>query len=96
MKFDILKDSTINGLFKILERTEHGLKLVTVDENKFRGVAPEVLQRVARSSLFNMAMLLLVLANAIITATMRHTHKEVVDRRTEKYYYYIEVENQYD
>ena len=38
-----------------------------------------------------MSMLLLVLANAIITATMKHTHKEIVDRRTIRLYKNIEV-----
>ena len=38
-----------------------------------------------------MAMLLLVLANAIITASIRHTHRELVDRRTLRFYYNIEI-----
>lgn len=38
-----------------------------------------------------MTMLLLVLANALITATLKHTHKANVDRRTLRKYYYIEV-----
>jgi hypothetical protein len=52
---------------------------------------PEIFQKIARSSWFNMALLLLVLANAVITASIKHTHKEVVDKRTLKLYYYIEV-----
>jgi hypothetical protein len=35
-------------------------------------------------------MLLLVLANAIITATLKHSHKELIDKRTMKTYYYVE------
>lgn len=76
---------------QVLERTDQGLKLVSVDNNKPKGLAPLVFQRTLRSSWFNMAMLLLVLANAVITATLKHTHKENVDRRTLRRYYYIEV-----
>ena len=79
-----------------MERTDQGLKLVVVDENKTKGLAPHIFQRILRSSLFNMTMLLLVLANAIITATIKHTHKEKIDKRTFERYYYIEVTYQFD
>jgi hypothetical protein len=92
LKFTPEKESALFFLFfKIFERTEHGLKLVMVDDNKLHGIAPEIFQKIARSSWFNMALLLLVLANAVITASIKHTHKEVVDKRTLKLYYYIEV-----
>ena len=38
-----------------------------------------------------MAMLLLVLANAIITASIKHSHKEVKDKHRMKFYKNIEV-----
>lgn len=76
---------------QVLEKTEDGLKLVTIDDNKPRGLAPEIFQKTLRSSWFNMTMLLLVLANAVITATLKHTHKEVIDKRTLRRYYHIEV-----
>lgn len=74
-----------------MEWTDEGLKLVSVDENKPQGLAPSFCQKILRSSIFNMTMLLLVLANALITASIRHTHKEIIDKRTLKTYYYIEV-----
>ncbi len=64
---------------------------MNIDENKPKGLAPHIFQRILRSSLFNMTMLLLVLANAVITATLKHTHKENVDMRTLRRYYYIEA-----
>lgn len=76
---------------QVLERTDQGLKLVSVDNNKTKGIAPQICQRILRSSWFNMAMLLLVLTNAVITATIKHTHKENVDRRTLHRYYYFEL-----
>ena len=76
---------------QILEKTNEGLKLVKIDENKPQGLAPDLFQKILRSPWFNIAMLLLVLANAVITATIKHTHKEVVDRRTMKFYRNIEI-----
>jgi len=76
---------------QIFERTEHGLKLVTIDENKADGKFAVALQRITRSPYFNMSMLLLVLANAVITATIKHSHKEVKDRKNLEFYRNIEV-----
>ena len=76
---------------QIFERTDSGLKLVTVDNNKSKGLAPEILQKIMKSSLFNMCMLILVLVNALITATIKHTHKEKIDSERKQYYKYIEV-----
>jgi len=67
------------------------LKLVTIDDNKPKGFAPKIFQDTLNAPWFNMSMLLLVLANAIITSTMKHTHKEVVDRRTIRFYKNIET-----
>ena len=76
---------------QIFEKTDEGLKLVKINANKAKGLAPELFQKILRSSFFNMFMLLLVLTNAIITATIRHTHKERIDNRTTKNYRNIEV-----
>ncbi|CAF0718540.1 unnamed protein product [Brachionus calyciflorus] len=76
---------------QVLEWTDEGLKLVSVNENKSQGFAPSCFQKILRSSLFNMTMLLLVLANAIITANLKHTHKEAIDKRVLKNFYNTEV-----
>lgn len=76
---------------QVLEWTDEGLKLVSVNETKSHGWAPLFFQKIIRSSAFNMIMLLLVLANAIITASLRHTHREKIDKRVLKNFYYTEV-----
>ena len=76
---------------KIFERTENGLRLVKVDDEIKQGLGPSVFQKIVRSPFFNMSMLLLVLTNAIITATMKFTHKEKDDKKMVEIYYKIEV-----
>ena len=76
---------------QIFEQTDEGLKLVKIDENKPQGLAPKIFLRCLRSPWFNMSMLVLVLVNALITASIRHTHREMVDKRTLKFYKNIEV-----
>jgi sodium leak channel non-selective protein len=77
---------------QVFERTENGdLELITIDGNKPKGKAPLIFQDIFRSPIFNMGMLFMVLANAIITATIKHSHREVIDRRNRDIYYYIEV-----
>lgn len=67
------------------------MKLVKIDEEQKHGFGPMTMQRIVRSPWFNMTMLLLVLANAIVTATMKFKHKETVDRRMLNFYTKIEV-----
>ena len=90
--FQIFKKTEIKLYFlKIFERTENGLKLVKIDEEQKQGFGPKVMQRIIRSSWFNMTMLLLVLANAVVTATIKFTHKDSIDKRTLIFYKRIEV-----
>ena len=70
---------------------ENGLKLVKIDEEKSNGIAPIILQDILRSSWFNMAMLFLVLANAVITSSIKHSHVESIDNRRLLVYRYVEV-----
>ncbi len=67
------------------------MKLVKVDDEIKQGLGPLVFQRIVRSPFFNMSMLLLVLTNAIITSTMKFTHKEKEDKKMLEIYYKIEV-----
>ena len=67
------------------------LKLVIKDEKKSNGLAPQIFVKILNSSWFNITVMMLVLANAIITATIKHTHKESVDKRRLQNYYYFEV-----
>ncbi len=77
---------------RVFERTaDGGLKLITKDENKLHGLAPKFCLKILRSSWFNMTFMSLVLTNAIITATIKYTHNQSIDRQMIKKYYYIEV-----
>ena len=76
---------------QIFERTENGLKLIKIDDNQAEGRGPILLQKIVRSSWFNMTMLFLVLANAIITATIKHSHKELKDQKHLDFHRNIEV-----
>ncbi len=75
----------------MLKKTEEGWKLVTIDANKPEGKAPKILQDFYRSTAFQVVMMVLVLTNAVITATFVHQHDEESDRIRKKTYYYIEV-----
>lgn len=76
---------------QIFERTENGLKLIKVDYNKKDGRGPIFFQKIVKSPWFNMTMLFLVLLNAIFTATLKHTHKEVKDKRHLEVHRSIEI-----
>jgi len=89
--FIVSKFSIVFVRKKIFERTENGLKLIKVDDEIKQGLGPTAFQKIVRSPLFNMAMLLLVLSNAIITATIKFTHKEKEDKNMLEIYYKIEV-----
>ncbi len=67
------------------------MKLVIKDEKKSQGIAPQIFVKILHSSWFNITIMILVLANAIITATIKHTHKESVDKKILQRYYYVEV-----
>ena len=65
--------------------------MVTLDENKPRGLAPPVLQRVLKTAWFHILILLLVLANAITTATIHFDHQDINPFNKIDNYYYAEV-----
>ena len=74
----------------MLHSDSDGWKMVTIDQNKPRGLAPPFLQRVLKTALFHILILLLVLANAITTATIHFDH--VIDPFIKiDAYYYTEV-----
>ena len=77
----------------MLQKSEDStLKLVNIDENKKKGVAPAVFVRIVQSPIFTSVVMFVVLANTIFTATIRHTHNEAIDRRNRDIYHKIEVE----
>ena len=68
---------------------EGGWKMVTIDENKPRGLAPAFCQRILKMAWFHIMILMLVLANAIVTATIRFEHNGRSDpsQKIDAYYY---------
>ncbi len=77
---------------KILEKADDStLKLVNIDENKKKGVAPAVCIKIVQSPIFTTMVMIIVLANTIFTATIRHTHNEEIDHKNRELYHKIEV-----
>ena len=65
--------------------------MVAVDESRPRGLAPVWLQRVSKSASFQVAIILLVLANAVTVATIHFDHHKIDPDQKINMYYYAEV-----
>ncbi|VEN39964.1 unnamed protein product [Callosobruchus maculatus] len=76
---------------QILVGDDKGWKLVTVDENKHGGLAPEFCHKILRSPHFRLLVMCVILANAIVTATMRFRHDNRPRHIFYERYYYIEL-----
>ena len=77
---------------KVLQKADDSiLKLVDIDENKKKGVAPAIFVKIAQSPIFTTVVMIVVLANTICTATIKHTHNEQIDRRNREIYHKIEI-----
>ncbi|XP_052746818.1 sodium leak channel NALCN isoform X4 [Bicyclus anynana] len=70
---------------------DNGWKLVTIDENKHSGSAPNAFHKTLRSAYFRLLVMGVVLANGIITATMNFKHDDNPREFFYEKYYYIEV-----
>nr|XP_032529661.1 sodium leak channel non-selective protein isoform X2 [Danaus plexippus plexippus] len=70
---------------------DNGWKLVTIDENKHSGSAPEIFHKMLRSAYFRLIVMGVVLANGIITATMNFKHDDNPREFFYEKYYYIEI-----
>ncbi|KAL1109977.1 hypothetical protein AAG570_014086 [Ranatra chinensis] len=76
---------------QILIGDDKGWKLVTLDENKYSGLAPPICQTILRSATFRLLMMGVILANGIVTATMHFKHDGRPRHVFYEKYYYIEV-----
>ncbi|KAJ8956573.1 hypothetical protein NQ314_006700 [Rhamnusium bicolor] len=76
---------------QILIGDDRGWKLVTLDENKHGGLAPEFCHKILRSPHFRLLVMCVILANGIVTATMRFKHDERPRQVFYEKYYYIEL-----
>ncbi|XP_060526683.1 sodium leak channel NALCN isoform X2 [Cylas formicarius] len=76
---------------QILIGDDRGWKLVTLDDNKHGGVAPDFCQKVLQSPYFRTLVMGVILANAIVTASMRFKHDARPRQVFYEKYYYIEL-----
>ncbi|KAG5889289.1 hypothetical protein JTB14_007050 [Gonioctena quinquepunctata] len=76
---------------QILIGDDRGWKLVTLDENKHGGLAPEFCHTILRSPHFRLIVMCVILANAIVTATMQFKHDERPRGVFYEKYYYTEL-----
>uniref|UniRef100_A0A182MKE2 Ion transport domain-containing protein n=1 Tax=Anopheles culicifacies TaxID=139723 RepID=A0A182MKE2_9DIPT len=76
---------------QIITGDDSGWKLVTIDDNKHGGIAPETCHTILRSPYFRMLVMTVVLANGIVTATMHFKHDGRQRRVFYEKYYYIEI-----
>ncbi|XP_032294828.1 sodium leak channel NALCN isoform X2 [Drosophila virilis] len=76
---------------QILSGNDSGWRLVTIDDNKHGGLAPETCHAILRSPYFRMLVMSVILANGIVTATMAFKHDGRPRHVFYERYYYIEV-----
>lgn len=63
-------------------------KLVFIDEDKAQGRAPPIFQRILRSNVFHITVLLLVLMNAVTAASLMFDHDKIdPDHKLDSFYY---------
>ncbi|CAF1629768.1 unnamed protein product, partial [Adineta ricciae] len=77
---------------KVLQKADDStLKLVNIDENKKKGVAPAICMKIVQSPVFTTVVMIVVLANTVFTATIKHTHNEEIDARNLRIYHKVET-----
>ncbi|CAG9857935.1 unnamed protein product [Phyllotreta striolata] len=76
---------------QILIGDDRGWRLVTLDENKHGGIAPNFCHKILKSPHFRLIIMCIVLANGVVMATMHFEHDERPRRVFYEKYYYIEL-----
>lgn len=76
---------------QLLTGDDSGWKLITIDDNKHGGFAPEACHAILRSPYFRMTVMTVILANGIVTATMHFRHDGRPRQVFYEHYYYIEL-----
>ena len=64
---------------------------MTIDENKPRGLATPFFQSILKTAWFHILILIIVLTNAVIAATMSFDYRLTGPHHDFKEYYYVEV-----
>lgn len=82
-------------LVQILKGDDSGWKLVVVDENKGRGKAPHCLQVFIQSAVFQVIVMMVNVANAIVAASIKFEHDGRRREEFYKHYYLAEVRCQF-
>ncbi|XP_065156666.1 sodium leak channel NALCN isoform X2 [Atheta coriaria] len=76
---------------QIFTGDDRGWKLVTLDDNKHAGLAPEICHQILRSPQFRLAVMGVILANGAVTATLRFKHDGTPRSAFYEKYYYSEI-----
>ncbi|XP_055869131.1 sodium leak channel NALCN-like isoform X2 [Biomphalaria glabrata] len=76
---------------QVIQNDGGSWKLVMVDENKTHGLAPPIFQQVLRSNFFHTFILLLVLIDAVIAASLSFDHHKKNPNEKFDIFYYSEV-----
>lgn len=76
---------------QLLTGDDSGWRLITIDDNKHGGLAPEACHAILRSPYFRMTVMTVILANGIVTATMHFRHDGRPRQVFYEHYYYIEL-----
>ena len=92
----IMKLTHITLAPQVLCQDSDGWKMVTIDENKPRGLAPPFFQCILKTAWFHILILILVLANAIVAATMSFDYRLQDPHKDFEGYYYCEVSQSID
>ncbi|GIX69027.1 hypothetical protein CEXT_677412 [Caerostris extrusa] len=76
---------------QVLKGDDSGWKLITVDENKGRGKAPHCLQVFLQSAVFQVIVMMVNVANAMVAASIKFEHDGRPREEFYKHYYLAEV-----
>lgn len=76
---------------QLLTGDDAGWKLITIDDNKHGGLAPDACHTILRSPYFRMIVMTVILANGIVTASMHFKHDGRPRTVFYEHYYYIEL-----
>ncbi|XP_066141608.1 sodium leak channel NALCN isoform X3 [Euwallacea fornicatus] len=76
---------------QILVGDDRGWKLVTLDDNKHGSTAPDFCQKILQSPYFRSLVMGVILANAVVTASMRFNHDKTPREVFYEKYYFLEL-----
>ena len=75
----------MEGKTQVLEGDSKAWKLVTVRQNRHRGMAPQIFARFLHSPLYHVILILVTLSNAFVTASISFRH--TVDQKPREHFF---------